>query len=58
MKDIPHDRIWVGVTRDYVELLFNLIKQQESTVNSQKQGDTTHEDAENGKSQGNEVDEV
>lgn len=52
-KDIPGDRIWVGLIRDYVEVISKIIKERESSGNQPKQGQSTHEINENGKQSGN-----
>ncbi|MDE1764935.1 MAG: hypothetical protein KGI27_01540 [Thaumarchaeota archaeon] len=56
IKEIPHERIWVGLARDYVELLYSIIKERESSGNQQKSGSIISENSESGKPSGNKED--
>lgn len=53
MEGIPKEKIWIGLIRDYVEILDEIIKQAETSGNNEKREEAASDSEENRKQDGN-----
>lgn len=53
MEGIPKEKIWIGLIRDYVEILDEIIKQAETSGNNERHEEAASDSEENRKQDGN-----